>query len=51
MRESNEGVGRIFDEMKDYFLDNPVYSEPNNNSVQLALKNNIVARKKEKQVE
>ncbi|MCE3430328.1 ATP-dependent DNA helicase RecG, partial [Staphylococcus aureus] len=28
------------------FLDDPVYSEPNNSSVQLALKNNIIARKK-----
>lgn len=46
VRESNEGVGRIFDEMKEYFLDDPVYSEPNNSSVQLALKNNIIARKK-----
>ncbi|NGK84385.1 ATP-dependent DNA helicase RecG, partial [Staphylococcus aureus] len=46
VRESNEGVGRIFDEMKQYFLDDPVYSEPNNSSVQLALKNNIIARKK-----
>lgn len=45
VRESNEGVGRIFDEMKDYFLDDPVYSEPNNSSVRLTLKNNIVARK------
>ncbi|ULG74440.1 ATP-binding protein [Macrococcus brunensis] len=45
VRESNEGVGRIFDEMKDYFLDDPVYSEPNNSAVQLTLKNNIVARK------
>ncbi|ELP8730297.1 putative DNA binding domain-containing protein [Staphylococcus pseudintermedius] len=45
VRESNEGVGRIFDEMKDYFLDDPVYSEPNNSSVQLTLKNNVVARK------
>ncbi|WRN02481.1 ATP-binding protein [Staphylococcus aureus] len=51
VRESNEGVGRIFDEMKQYFLDDPVYSEPNNSSVQLALKNNIIARKKEKQGE
>lgn len=45
VRESNEGVSRIFDEMKDYFLDEPIYSEPNNSSVQLILKNNIVARK------
>lgn len=48
VRESNEGVGRIFDEMKEYFLDDPVYSEPNNSSVQLALKNNIIARKKKR---
>lgn len=33
------------------FLDDPVYSEPNNSSVQLDLKNNIIARKKEKQGE
>lgn len=45
VRESNEGVGRIFDEMKEYFLDDPVYTEPNNSSVQLTLKNNILARK------
>lgn len=31
--------------MKDYFMDDPVYSEPNNSAVQLTLKNNIVARK------
>lgn len=45
VRESNEGVGRIFDEMKEYFLEDPVYAEPNNSSVQLTLKNNILARK------
>ena len=45
VRESNEGVGRIFQEMKEYFLDDPVYEEPNNSAVQLTLKNNIVARK------
>ena len=35
VRESNEGVGRIFQEMKEYFLDDPVYEEPNNSAVQL----------------
>jgi len=45
VRESNEGVGRIFQEMKEYFLDEPVYEEPNNSAVQLTLKNNILARK------
>lgn len=45
VRESNEGVGRIFQEMKDYFLDEPIYEEPNESAVQLTLKNNILARK------
>lgn len=45
VRESNEGVGRIFQEMHDYFLDDPVYEEPNGSAVQLTLKNNILARK------
>lgn len=45
MRESNEGVGRIFKEMNDYFIEDPVYEEPNGSAVQLTLKNNIVARK------
>lgn len=45
VRESNEGVGRIFQEMKEYFLDEPVYEEPNGSAVQLTLKNNILARK------
>lgn len=31
--------------MNDYFLDDPVYEEPNGSAVQLTLKNNIVARK------
>lgn len=45
VRESNEGVGRIFQEMHDYFLEDPVYEEPNGSAVQLTLKNNILARK------
>lgn len=45
VRESNEDVGRIFQEMKEYFLDDPVYEEPNLSAVQLTLKNNILARK------
>src|SRR5699024_11808735 len=45
VKESNEGVGRIFKEMNDYFLEDPVYEEPNGSAVQLTLKNNIVARK------
>lgn len=45
VRESNEGVGRIFQEMQEYFLDDPTYEEPNGTAVQLTLKNNILARK------
>ncbi|ASV96634.1 ATP-dependent DNA helicase RecG [Enterococcus durans] len=45
VRESNEGVGRIFEEMKEYFLDAPIYEEPHGSAVQLTLKNNIIARK------
>lgn len=45
VRESNEGVGRIYQEMNEYFLDDPIYEEPNDSAVQLTLKNNILARK------
>lgn len=44
VREFNEGVNRIYEEMKNFFLDDPIYSEPNNNAVQLTLKNNFMAR-------
>ena len=44
VRELNEGVKRIYEDMKMFFLDEPQYSEPNN-SVKLILKNNIVMRK------
>ena len=44
VRELNEGVGRIYDEMQEYYLDPPEFSEPNNASVRLTLKNNIEAR-------
>ena len=44
VRELNEGVKRIYEDMKMFFLDEPQYSEPNN-SVKLVLKNNIVMRK------
>ena len=43
VRELNEGVKRIYEEMDSFFLDAPEYSEPNN-SVKLVLKNNILAR-------
>ena len=48
VRELNEGVKRIYEEMKDFFLDDPEYSEPNGRSVKLILKNNIVMRDKRK---
>lgn len=44
VRELNEGVKRIYTDMKSYFLDPPVFSEPNKNTVRLVLKNNIAAR-------
>lgn len=44
VREMNEGVNRIYDEMEAFFLNNPVYSEPASNSVLLVLENNILSR-------
>lgn len=44
VRELNEGVKRIYTDMKSYFLEPPIFSEPNKNTVQLVLKNNIAAR-------
>lgn len=44
VRELNEGVKRIFEDMKSFYLDAPEYSEPNNN-VRLVLKNNIMTRR------
>ncbi len=43
VRELNEGVKRIYSDMRDFFLDAPIYSEPEQ-SVKLVLKNNIVMR-------
>lgn len=44
VRELNEGVKRIYTDMKSYFLEPPIFSEPENRSVQLILKNNIASR-------
>lgn len=44
VKELNEGVKRIFDEMERFFLKPPVYSEPNRNSVLLKLENNYIMR-------
>ena len=43
VRELNEGVKRIYADMEEFFLEDPVYSEPEQ-SVKLVLKNNIVMR-------
>lgn len=40
----NEGVKRIYTEMQDSLLNDPVYTEPGKAKVQLTLENNIVAR-------
>ncbi len=45
VRELNEGVKRIYDEMQASFLKDPIFTEPNNASVLLTLENSIVARK------
>ncbi|MDD2496057.1 MAG: ATP-binding protein [Tissierellia bacterium] len=44
VRELNEGVKRIFKEMHDYNLNEPIYSEPDRNSVLLVLENNVEER-------
>ena len=44
VKELNEGVKRIYDEMQQFFLNKPIYSEPNNNSVLLVLENSITSR-------
>ncbi len=44
VRELNEGVKRIYKEMKDYNLSEPLYSEPDRNSVLLVLDNDIESR-------
>lgn len=43
VRELNEGVKRIYSDMAEYFLEEPIFTEPEQ-SVLLTLKNNIVMR-------
>jgi ATP-dependent DNA helicase RecG len=43
VRELNEGVKRIYSDMKNLFLEEPIYSEPDQ-YVRLILKNNIAIR-------
>lgn len=49
VRELNEGVKRIYSEMQRFYLKDPIYSEPDRNSVLLVLDNNIVMRSKRKE--
>lgn len=44
VKELNEGVNRIYDEMQLSFLKEPVYSEPNERAVMLLLENSITSR-------
>lgn len=48
VRELNEGVKRIFQDMEQYFLDPPVYEEKNSSLI-LTLKNNIIMRRKRRE--
>lgn len=48
VKELNEGVSRIYREMQEFFLEEPVYEESKGYSVKLTLKNNIVMRSKRK---
>ncbi len=45
VKELNEGVKRMYEEMHRFSLNEPKYSEPYNNSVLLILENNIIIRK------
>jgi len=49
VRELNEGVKRIYSEMQKCYLKDPVYSEPDRNSVLLVLDNNIAVRANRRQ--
>ena len=49
VRELNEGVKIIYSEMQKFYLKDPVYSEPDRNSVLLVLDNNIAVRANRKQ--
>lgn len=44
VKELNEGVNRMVEEMRAYQLNSPSYFEPNDNSVKLILENNIEHR-------
>ena len=46
VKELNEGVSRIYREMSEFFLEDPIYQEEKGLSLKLILKNNIVMRNK-----
>jgi len=48
VKELNEGVKRIYDEMQASFLNEPIFTEPNASAVLLTLENSIVSRKARK---
>ncbi len=48
VKELNEGVSRIYKEMSEFFLEDPIYIEEKGLSVKLILKNNIAIRKERK---
>lgn len=44
VKELNEGVKRIFNEMEQFLLKAPTYEEPNGTALKLVLENNIIQR-------
>lgn len=44
VKELNEGVKRIFNEMEQFLLKMPTFEEPNGNAVKMVLENNIIQR-------
>ncbi|MCY3031796.1 ATP-binding protein [Aerococcus urinae] len=44
VRELNEGVNRIYDEMADFYLNEPEYSQPHPHALLLKLENNYLSR-------
>lgn len=46
VKELNEGVARIYEEMEKFFLDEPEYSYEKGDILRLTLKNNILMRDK-----
>lgn len=44
VKELNEGVNRIYDEMQSFFLNDPVYTEPEGRFVMLVLENSVTSR-------